>query len=321
MRIVMSSGHGLYVQGASHFLNEVEESRKVVERVAEELREEGHEVITFHDDTSVSQSENLDTIVDFHNSQGPHDLSASIHFNAYVPTEGPMGTEVLYLTQEPLAQAVVDAIAEAGDLVNRGVKKRTDLAFLNGCNEPAILIEVCFVDSEADVDSYKANFDDICDAIGSVGTGETPVANVKVTGKVSHFGGPDDTGVDHDEGLAFIYEYEMAPQILLAEQPPGTTGLARRLDPNSPYVAIRWDYDVTPKTMLQNPHLVAKVSAKGKSFYAWPGDWGPNSETSRVADISPGLMEMLGITTDDTVTVEYPFELPDPRKPAGHTFE
>jgi N-acetylmuramoyl-L-alanine amidase len=315
MKIVMSSGHGKFVQGASHFINEVTEARRVVEAVAVVLEENGHEVTTFHDDTSTSQSENLETIVHFHNVQGPHDLDVSVHFNAYIVTSEPMGTEVLYLTQEPLAQSVVDAIAESGELVNRGTKKRTDLAFLNGCYAPAILIEVCFVDSEADVDSYKDNFDAICEAIGSVGTGDVPVSHVKVSGKVSWFGGPEDMGVDADEGLAFIYDYSQAPQILLDEQPPGTTGLARRLDPNSPYVAIRWDYDVTPKEMLQNPHLLAKVSAKGMSFYAWPGDWGPHEDTDRVADISPSLLNRLGLETDDEVTVEYPFE-PDK---SGHT--
>jgi len=318
MRFVISSGHAKYVQGASHFLNEVEEARKVVEAVAEVLRENGHSVTTFHDDTSTTQSENLDTIVDFHNSQGPHDLSVSIHFNAYVPTESPMGTEVLYLTQETVATSVVNTLAEAGNFTNRGIKKRTDLAFLNGTNEPAILVEVCFVDSQADADNYRENFEDICEALGSLGSGETPVAHVKVKGTVSWFGGPDDDGVAPDEGLAFFYEYDQAPQILLDEQPPGTTGLARRLDPNSPYVAIRWDYDVTPKTMLQNPRLMAKITnSSGDSIYAWPGDWGPHEEkTGRAADVSPSIMDRLQLQTDDTVTVEYPFE-PDKK---GHTF-
>ena len=44
---------------------------------------------------------------------------------------------------------------------------------------------------------------------------------------------PGDEGVALDEGLAFIYEYETAPQLFLDEQPPGTTGLARRLDPSA----------------------------------------------------------------------------------------
>ncbi|MGG3890033.1 hypothetical protein [Metabacillus fastidiosus] len=44
-------------------------------------------------------------------------------------------------------------------------KKRTNLGFLNGTNKPAILIEVCFVDSKGDVQIYKNKFDEICIAI------------------------------------------------------------------------------------------------------------------------------------------------------------
>ena len=73
---------------------------------------------------------------------------------------------------------------------------------------------------------------------------------MEVAGKVSWFGGPDDEGVAPDEGLAFIYKVEDAPYLFLDEQPEGTTGLARRLDPEVFYVACRWDYDDTPREML-----------------------------------------------------------------------
>ena len=40
---------------------------------------------------------------------------------------------------------------------------------------------------------------------------------------------------------------------------------------------------------------------------AHPADWGPHEEqTGRAADLSPGLMENLGIDTDDDVEVIYP---------------
>jgi hypothetical protein len=113
--------------------------------------------------------------------------------------------------------------------------------------------------------------------------------------------------VDADEGLAFIYEYEDAPHLFLLEQPPGTTGLARRLNPNVFYVACRWDYDVTPKDVLASPSVQALVRAKGREFYAWPADWGPHEEqTGRAADLSPALMKALDVTTDDEVEVLYP---------------
>jgi hypothetical protein len=135
-------------------------------------------------------------------------------------------------------------------------------------------------------------------------------ALVTFTGTCSSFGGPDDEGVSPDEGLAFFYELDDAPHLFLDEQPEGTTGLARRLDPQLYYVACRWDYDITPKDMLADATKFALVSAvkTGRSFLAWPADWGPHIDTNRAADISPGLMQALGITTDDEVRVIYPVE-------------
>jgi N-acetylmuramoyl-L-alanine amidase len=166
-RIVISSGHGKYIRGASGILDEVDEARKVVERVGDELRNRGIDVTTYHDDVSQSQNENLNRIVDFHNSKS-RDLDVSVHFNAYVETDKPMGVEVLFVTQADLAGEMSAAIAEAGDLIDRGAKKRTDLFFLNNTEMPSILIETCFVDSVADADSYNTNFEEICDAIASM---------------------------------------------------------------------------------------------------------------------------------------------------------
>jgi N-acetylmuramoyl-L-alanine amidase len=306
MKIVISSGHGKHVPGASEIIDEVTEARKVVEKVAEFLRADRVDVVTFHDDTSTTQAENLDTIVAFHNSQ-ERDLDVSVHFNCYVETEGERGTEVLYLTQEKLAAEIADAISSAADFINRRAHKRTDLKFLNATDEPAVLLEICFVDAQGDVDKYLANFDSICQAIAEV-ENETGVAAAHFEGKCSWFGGPDDDGVAPDEGLAFIYEVEQAPHLFLETQPEGTSGLARRLDPNEYYVACRWNYDVTPKSMLADPTIQALVIAGGgaKRLLAWPADWGPHEDTGRAADISPGLMEALGIKTDDQVEVIYP---------------
>jgi hypothetical protein len=127
----------------------------------------------------------------------------------------------------------------------------------------------------------------------------------KTKGKVSWFGGPNDTGVAPDEGLAFLYDVDDAPHLFLDKQPEGTTGLARRLDPDTYYISCRWDYDVTPKEMLAEKRR-ALIVANKRRFLAYPADWGPHEDTDRVADISPGLMEALGIGTDDEVEVLYP---------------
>jgi hypothetical protein len=45
----------------------------------------------------------------------------------------------------------------------------------------------------------------------------------------------------------------------------------------------------------------------GIALKAFPADWGPNQNTGRIADISPGLMDDLGIETDDEVEVIFPY--------------
>ena len=171
MKVVISSGHGKYVRGAAGYLDEVDEARKVVERVAEIWREQGVGVETFHDDTSHSQSENLNTIVAYHNNKS-RDLDVSVHFNAFEQTDTPMGSEVLYVTQSSLAAKVSTAIAGAIHLPNRGAKKRTDLFFLNETEEPSILLEVCFVDSSKDSENYNAHFEHVCQAIATSISGQ-----------------------------------------------------------------------------------------------------------------------------------------------------
>ena len=128
-------------------------------------------------------------------------------------------------------------------------------------------------------------------------------------GKCSYFGGPDDMGVDVDESLAFHYEITPENQHLFLPLDQGTD-LARRLNPHIRYLACRWNYDVTSKSMLANSGQVALVRAlkTGRAFTAFPADWGPASTTNRVTDLSPGLLADLGIATDDEVEVIYPWK-------------
>ena len=69
-----------------------------------------------------------------------------------------MGVECLFYTQEALAKTVADGIANASGLKNRGPKYRDNLFLLRNTSEPAILIEVCFVDSRTDADIYTDQF-------------------------------------------------------------------------------------------------------------------------------------------------------------------
>jgi N-acetylmuramoyl-L-alanine amidase len=130
---------------------------------------------------------------------------------------------------------------------------------------------------------------------------------LNLKGKVSYFGGPDDSGVSPSEGLAFIYDVDDAPHLFLSYQPEGTTGLARRLNPETFYLATRWDYDQYPKDYLLTEMALVRNLKTGKQVKVYPSDWGPHETTGRVADVSPAVMEYLGLKTDDEVEVIFPF--------------
>jgi len=175
MKVVISSGHGKKIPGAvgpqPWGLDEHAEAVNVVNRTAEFLCDLGVDTVTYEDTVSTTQNENLKRIVDYHNSQ-KRDLDVSIHFNCYQSTSKPMGTECLYVTQEALSNDVADALSDAADFIDRGAKKRTDLYFLNNTAKPAILVEVCFVDSEADVKLYHEHFDTLCEELAEAISGE-----------------------------------------------------------------------------------------------------------------------------------------------------
>lgn len=182
MRIVISSGHGLRIRGAKDILDEVDEARKVVRSVAQHLNAIGHVAIEFHDNKSTTQAANLTTIVAFHNTQ-VRDLDVSVHFNSNGHTENAIGTECLYITQKELAEKVTKSVAAVSGLINRGAIIRPNLAFLKNTRRPAILIEVCYVTSQVDVQRYRTSFDAICQAIAETITGKTaaePQASVSI---------------------------------------------------------------------------------------------------------------------------------------------
>ena len=165
-KFVISSGHGKLVRGASGILDEVNEARRVVERVYSILTTEYNGAgYKFHDNTSRTQAQNLNTIVAFHNRRD-RALDISVHFNAASATA--TGAECLYYDAKRLSAKMSKAMAFAMGIADRGPKERKELAFLRGTNKPAILLEVCFVSSAKDAKAYHTNFDALCEAIAKV---------------------------------------------------------------------------------------------------------------------------------------------------------
>jgi hypothetical protein len=133
-------------------------------------------------------------------------------------------------------------------------------------------------------------------------------------GKISTFGGPKDTGMRPGEGLAIVQDDNFAQYVakfqnLFLDQNRGPLG--RNLNPGEFYVAARWDYQLTPRENLIDWPITVINPLTGKSTQAVAVDWGPANWTHRVADLSPGLANHLGLDTDEEAILTLGL-------PAGH---
>lgn len=155
MKIGINCGHTVSGQpgcGAVGFIDESVESRKVGNELMRLFRNEGHTVINCTNDYANSTSENLSKIVSLANAQSL-DLFVSIHFNA----GGGKGTEVYTWKgeQHSYAKNVCSKLNAIG-FKNRGVKDGSGLYVIKHTNATAMLIEICFVDTQSDVNLYKS---------------------------------------------------------------------------------------------------------------------------------------------------------------------
>ena len=159
MKILICAGHTLKGKGtgATGYINESEENRILSKIVVKYLEYAGHEVDYYEVNEATDY---LQKQVAKANSKD-YDLVVQIHFNAYKNTTDEMGTEVLYLSESGKVWAEKINAKLSTVFKNRGVKKRTDLYWLNNTKSIACLIEVCFVDSKADTDKYLANKDKV----------------------------------------------------------------------------------------------------------------------------------------------------------------
>ncbi|MES2924522.1 MAG: N-acetylmuramoyl-L-alanine amidase [Verrucomicrobiota bacterium] len=145
------------------------------------------------------------------------------------------------------------------------------------------------------------------EAVSSSPLHQTAKVLFRAKGRLSNFGGPKDAGMTPDEGLAFFTGEDLDnpkhKHLFLDKAPPNTTGMGRRLNPEAYYIACRWDYQVTPASLLRTTEVMVTNTATGISLRARPADWGPHVKTGRIADLSPGLEKALGLKTDDMCDV------------------
>ena len=158
MNFNIHAGHnpdGKIACGASGYIKESTEARKVKNEVIAELKRRGHNAYDCTCDNGTGQTDVLRKICNKANARKV-DCDVSIHFNSSNGQGN--GTEVLYKTSNgsKWATKVQKSIVKECGFKDRGIKKRDNLYYLNNTKNVAILIEVCFVDNKNDVNKYNS---------------------------------------------------------------------------------------------------------------------------------------------------------------------
>lgn len=171
--ITIHAGHnpdGKVACGASDYLLESTEARRLAKKITPLLKAKGVNVKDITVNDGKSQQDILDRLVAKANKT-PANLHVSIHFNAskHAKKDGKItGVEAYVYNKSGIAYktalAVTQNIANTG-FKNRGVKYGKHLMFLRKTKAPALLIEVCFVTDQDDAILYKQCRDKIAKAI------------------------------------------------------------------------------------------------------------------------------------------------------------
>ena len=133
------------------------------------------------------------------------------------------------------------------------------------------------------------------------GTTVTYNGQTWVQGKVSEFGGPNDTGVTPTETGAITGE-----NLRGLNNPLNPSAAVLQAKPQSYYyLAMRWSYTPAAKTWWAQARIVAVNPKTGATVVLRPVDWGPNPSTKRTTDLSPQARKDLGLQTDELALIAF----------------
>ena len=169
-KIVIDLGHGVgQDRGAVGVIEEETIINNVGSLVIDKLRALGNEVLTVRPSSASSVGNSLEQRVNASNNFGA-DLFVCIHANA----GGGQGTEIFTYNGNELSYArnILNNLVALG-FRNRGIKSE-NLYVINHTNAESLLLEICFVDTQSDVDLYYSLGDEkIADAIVKGIVGQT----------------------------------------------------------------------------------------------------------------------------------------------------
>lgn len=166
-------GHGCYPDtGAEGYLNEQDCALDIANRVISKLQTLGNQAWSVRPSNASSVTDSLQQRCD---GAASADYLVSIHLNA----GGGKGSEIFTMSSagNALGSSVLNSIVSLG-FVNRGVKDGSSLYVIKHSNPVAILIEVCFVDTQSDANLYNnLGAEAVATAIVQGLTGQTVSSN------------------------------------------------------------------------------------------------------------------------------------------------
>ncbi|HWO78077.1 MAG TPA: N-acetylmuramoyl-L-alanine amidase [Bacillus sp. (in: firmicutes)] len=167
--ITVGAGHSEKSNGANrNRYREHEVARVLKDKLIAALRSLGQKTVDCTSDAATKEAVLAEQVRKCNAVNKNGRLDVSIHLNA----GGGTGSEVLYFDQKALAAKISASISMIAGWKNRGAKLRKDLYFLRNTNAPAILIEVCFIDSASDMKILYEKMDEIVFAIAEDLTGK-----------------------------------------------------------------------------------------------------------------------------------------------------
>lgn len=157
-KVALAGGHSKKAPGASGYINEYVEDRKVNNALIAEMKRRGHTVKNCSNEASTVNAELASEVNSANKSKAA--LFCATHFNAFKKTTAKRGVECWYYSGDSTGKKVATAMAKNLSsllgLPNRGAKATTDLYVIVYTNMTAVLPEVCFCDAKGDTSAYNA---------------------------------------------------------------------------------------------------------------------------------------------------------------------
>lgn len=155
MKYAIDLGHGCGFDGGAVGI-ETEEYliNSVGKRLIEKLMRLGHSVVECRPKAPKSLRESLQKRCDMANTSQA-DIFVSLHANAF--NKAAHGTECYAMSPrgDVIAASICKQISALG-FFNRGVKSGSHLHVLKETDMPAVLVEMCFCDSNKDMSMFNA---------------------------------------------------------------------------------------------------------------------------------------------------------------------